>query len=34
MINPSWMAWSSLRLPEWLRWTGVGVGAIAGVLIV
>ena len=34
MINPSWMAWSSLRLPEWLRWTGVGVGVIAGVLIV
>ena len=34
MINPSWMAWSSLRLPEWLRWTGVGVGVIAGALIV
>ncbi len=34
MIDPSWMAWSSVRLPEWLRWTGVGVGVIAGVLIV
>ena len=34
MIDPSWMAWSSVRLPEWLRWTGVGVGVIAGVLMV
>ena len=34
MIDPSWMAWSSVRLPEWLRWTGVGVGVIAGVLII
>jgi protein-S-isoprenylcysteine O-methyltransferase Ste14 len=29
MIDPAWMAWSSVPLPEWLRWTGVGVGAIA-----
>ncbi len=34
MINPSWMAWSSVRLPEWLRWTGVGVGVIAGGLLI
>jgi protein-S-isoprenylcysteine O-methyltransferase Ste14 len=25
MINPAWMAWSSMPLPAWLRWTGVGV---------
>jgi protein-S-isoprenylcysteine O-methyltransferase Ste14 len=30
MVNPSWMAWSSVPLPDWLRWTGVGVGVIAG----
>ena len=24
LINPSWMAWSSVPMPEWLRWTGVG----------
>ncbi len=29
MVNPAWMAWSSVPLPAWLRWTGAGVGAIA-----
>ena len=33
MINPSWMAWSSVSLPEWLRWAGVGLGVIAGGLL-
>lgn len=23
IINPAWMAWSSIQLPVWLRWTGV-----------
>ena len=26
MLNPEWMAWSSLSLPTWLRWIGVVVG--------
>ena len=34
MINPAWMAWSSVRLPEWLRWAGVGVGVVAGGLLI
>ena len=34
MINPEWMAWSSMRLPVWLRWLGVGVGVAAGSLLV
>ncbi len=25
LINPDWMAWSSVRLPAWLRWFGIGV---------
>ena len=33
MVNPSWMAWSSVPLPAWVRWTGVGVGVIAGALL-
>ena len=33
MINPAAMAWSSLPLPNWLRWAGVGVGAAGGGLL-
>ncbi|MEO5739025.1 MAG: isoprenylcysteine carboxylmethyltransferase family protein [Vicinamibacterales bacterium] len=25
LINPDWMAWSSVYLPMWARWTGVAV---------
>ena len=34
MVNPSWMAWSSVHLPAWLRWAGVGVGVAAASLLV
>lgn len=34
MVNPAWMAWSSLDLPPWMRWTGVVLGAFAGGLLV
>ena len=34
MINPGWMAWSSVNFPDWLRWAGVGLGVIAGGLLV
>lgn len=26
LINPAWMAWSTVALPEWARWLGVGLG--------
>lgn len=26
MVNPDWLAWSSLPLSTWLRWFGVAVG--------
>lgn len=34
MVNPSWMAWSSVMLPVWLRWVGVGIGGVDGGLLV
>lgn len=34
MADPSWMAWSSVMLPDWLRWIGVALGAIAGALLI
>ena len=34
MINPSWMAWSSVRLSAWLRWIGAGLGVPAGGLLI
>jgi protein-S-isoprenylcysteine O-methyltransferase Ste14 len=32
-ISPTSMAWSSVQLPAWMRWTGVAIGTIAGVLM-
>lgn len=29
IVNPAWMAWSSMPLPLWLRWVGVGILAAA-----
>jgi protein-S-isoprenylcysteine O-methyltransferase Ste14 len=34
MIDPSWMAWSSVALPGWLRAVGVGVWMLACGLLV
>jgi protein-S-isoprenylcysteine O-methyltransferase Ste14 len=33
VINPAWMAWSKVGLPDWTRWIGVGVGIICVGLI-
>jgi len=33
LVNPDWMAWSSVPLPSWLRWLGVGVHALGVVLL-
>lgn len=29
MVNPLWMVWSTLSLPSWWRWVGVGCGIVA-----
>jgi len=34
LIGPDCMAWAAVPLPDWLRWTGVGIGFIAGSLII
>jgi protein-S-isoprenylcysteine O-methyltransferase Ste14 len=28
-IRPAWLAWSSVPLPNWARWIGAAVGAVA-----
>ena len=33
LINPAWMAWSKIGLPEWVRWLGVGIGILCMGLI-
>ena len=34
MVNPARMAWSSMPLPLWIRWIGVGLAVMGGALIV
>lgn len=33
-IDPAWMSWSQVSLPISLRWLGVGLGLIAGLLLI
>lgn len=28
LLNPAWMAWSKIGLPEWVRWLGVFIGVL------
>jgi protein-S-isoprenylcysteine O-methyltransferase Ste14 len=32
MINPAWMSWARIDLPDWLRWVGVGMGVFSDLL--
>jgi protein-S-isoprenylcysteine O-methyltransferase Ste14 len=34
MINPAFMAWSSVLLPVWLRWSGAVLSALAVALLI
>ena len=31
MLNPDWMAWSRVNLPDWARWLGIGMGVLGDV---
>ena len=33
LINPSWMNWSKIGLPEWVRWLGVGIGILCALSV-
>lgn len=33
LVNPDWMAWSKMGLPEWVRWLGMVIGVLGAVLI-
>jgi protein-S-isoprenylcysteine O-methyltransferase Ste14 len=33
LINPGWMAWSKIGLPEWVRWLGIGIGILCAISI-
>lgn len=33
LINPTWMAWASFRLPLGVRWAGIGLAFIGGALL-
>ena len=33
IIDPSSMSWSSVHLPDWLRWVGVGLGVAGGLML-
>jgi protein-S-isoprenylcysteine O-methyltransferase Ste14 len=33
-VSPARMAWAAVPLPTWLRWTGVGLAFMGGVLLV
>jgi len=33
VINPSWLAWADLTLPNWLRWTGIVIALFGFVLL-
>jgi protein-S-isoprenylcysteine O-methyltransferase Ste14 len=34
LIDPAWMAWSSVPLPGWLRWVGAVLVMVAGTLAI
>lgn len=34
LINPGWMSWSAVMLPEWVRWSGLALVVLGVALLV
>lgn len=34
LINPAWLAWAAMPLPNWLRWMGAGIGVIGELMFI
>jgi len=28
LVNPKWLVWSKVGMPEWVRWLGIGIGIL------
>jgi len=33
LIDPQWMTWSKIGLPEWVRWLGIGIGILCTISV-
>ena len=33
LLNPNWMAWSKIGLPDWIRWLGVAIGLLCVAMV-
>ena len=33
LLNPNWMAWSKIGLPDWVRWLGVAIGLLCVAIV-
>ena len=33
LLNPNWMVWSKIGLPDWVRWLGVAIGLLCVAMV-
>ena len=34
LINPAWLAWAAMPIPAWIRWIGLAMAGLGGMLLV
>jgi protein-S-isoprenylcysteine O-methyltransferase Ste14 len=34
LINPAWLAWAAMPIPAWIRWMGLAMAGLGGMLLV